>query len=496
MIPGVQENGRKASKRVDSEGIDHKKRRQNNPGIRVQGGRIYDSEKGTTCHQCRQKTVETKAKCGSCTLYWCPRCLLNRYGEDVEKVSAQAKWDCPRCRALCNCSNCRKKAGKEATGILSAISKAGGYNSVCDMLQKIPEATRSQIVIKEKTLGVKTAAVQKLKGSKRPLKRPCSITHAQSVSLPGIPEQGKEEPFCILKPGGRAAGPFWTFADRVDIPQDCRHGDVVQLLEFLKVFGCVFPGPLPHPAVIAADLLQPARTKQKRGCSSDSPVAAVHVTLLALVQKELGRRHVPSLRTWQEDMKPYLKKVSEHKSANSETLEQREEVNYPQGGYWGLAPCLRLQMLCDLQHDVLSTSIIREHIQKSLDEAQTWEREAEALARKEAKAIVREERNNRIARMIAELQKPSLTLEEQNEIKAAASNLDEPQAMFSNPKEPPSLACVRTVPLLNEKREAALWKVQSSDCFTGAADCVLMETGLTEGSSACWHVLPLPSAAN
>ena len=37
--------------------------------------------------QCRQKTVEVKAKCTKCTLHWCPRCLLNRYGEEVAKVS-------------------------------------------------------------------------------------------------------------------------------------------------------------------------------------------------------------------------------------------------------------------------------------------------------------------------------------------------------------------------------------------------------------------------
>ena len=36
--------------------------------------------------QCRQKTVEVKAKCTDCTLYWCPRCLTNRYGEVVEEV--------------------------------------------------------------------------------------------------------------------------------------------------------------------------------------------------------------------------------------------------------------------------------------------------------------------------------------------------------------------------------------------------------------------------
>lgn len=36
--------------------------------------------------QCRQKTVEVKAKCTKCTLFWCPRCLSNRYGEEVEEV--------------------------------------------------------------------------------------------------------------------------------------------------------------------------------------------------------------------------------------------------------------------------------------------------------------------------------------------------------------------------------------------------------------------------
>jgi len=34
---------------------DKKKRRRNHAGRRVVHGRIYDSEKGTTCHQCRQK---------------------------------------------------------------------------------------------------------------------------------------------------------------------------------------------------------------------------------------------------------------------------------------------------------------------------------------------------------------------------------------------------------------------------------------------------------
>jgi hypothetical protein len=40
--------------------------------------------------QCRQKTVEVKAKCTACTLYFCPRCLENRYKELVDEV----RWGC------------------------------------------------------------------------------------------------------------------------------------------------------------------------------------------------------------------------------------------------------------------------------------------------------------------------------------------------------------------------------------------------------------------
>jgi Zinc-finger domain of monoamine-oxidase A repressor R1 len=69
---------------------------------------VYAVSTPLVLYQCRQKTVEVKAKCTSCTLWWCPRCLLNRYGEEVEAVAALKDWRCPRCRSLCNCSNCRK----------------------------------------------------------------------------------------------------------------------------------------------------------------------------------------------------------------------------------------------------------------------------------------------------------------------------------------------------------------------------------------------------
>ena len=32
-------------------------------GVRVQGGRVYDSKFGVTCHWCRQKTLEAHVTC-------------------------------------------------------------------------------------------------------------------------------------------------------------------------------------------------------------------------------------------------------------------------------------------------------------------------------------------------------------------------------------------------------------------------------------------------
>lgn len=82
---------------------DGVQKRTKSPGVRVIGGRIYDSENGKTCHQCRQKTLEFMASCKnvvgkkSCTQNFCPKCLLNRYGEKVEEAVKSEEWKCPRC---------------------------------------------------------------------------------------------------------------------------------------------------------------------------------------------------------------------------------------------------------------------------------------------------------------------------------------------------------------------------------------------------------------
>ncbi|KAJ1278988.1 hypothetical protein BS78_04G120600 [Paspalum vaginatum] len=102
---------------------------------------------GNTCHQCRQQTTDfprdckgyrTKGREGPCTIRYCGRCLLNRYGKEEELVPMEG-WICPKCRGICNCSVCRKKKGEMPTGALAHVAKTTGCTSVHDLLQKLPE---------------------------------------------------------------------------------------------------------------------------------------------------------------------------------------------------------------------------------------------------------------------------------------------------------------------------------------------------------------------
>uniref|UniRef100_A0A667Y731 Cell division cycle associated 7 like n=1 Tax=Myripristis murdjan TaxID=586833 RepID=A0A667Y731_9TELE len=103
--------------------------------------KIWDKENGSSCHQCRQKTLDTKTVCrsGFCVGVkgqFCGPCLKNRYGEDVRTVLLDPTWSCPICRGVCNCSLCRKKEGRCATGTLVALARYNGHDNVHDYLKR------------------------------------------------------------------------------------------------------------------------------------------------------------------------------------------------------------------------------------------------------------------------------------------------------------------------------------------------------------------------
>ncbi|KAL3529323.1 hypothetical protein ACH5RR_008645 [Cinchona calisaya] len=148
-------------------------KRNMSPGIRLIGGRIYDSENGKTCHQCRQKTLDFSVSCRNfsgnkqCAFHYCHICLLNRYGEKAEEAAVLGcTWKCPSCRGVCNCSRCMKQRGCKPTGILLHTAKANGFSSVSEMLHleemKRPEKDEGASSKKRKATNEEPAASSKI----------------------------------------------------------------------------------------------------------------------------------------------------------------------------------------------------------------------------------------------------------------------------------------------------------------------------------------------
>ncbi|CAL8340133.1 unnamed protein product [Merluccius merluccius] len=103
--------------------------------------KVYNRVTGSTCHQCRQKTVDTKTCCRSDECrgiqgQFCGPCLRNRYGEDVKKALLDPEWQCPPCRGICNCSFCRQREGRCPTGILFPLAQYHGFSDVHSYLSR------------------------------------------------------------------------------------------------------------------------------------------------------------------------------------------------------------------------------------------------------------------------------------------------------------------------------------------------------------------------
>ncbi|NWH31917.1 CDCA7 protein, partial [Chloropsis hardwickii] len=97
--------------------------------------KVYNRAMGSTCHQCRQKTIDTKTNCRNPDCVgvrgqFCGPCLRNRYGEDVRAALLDPTWRCPPCRGICNCSFCRQRDGRCATGVLVYLAKYHGFDNV------------------------------------------------------------------------------------------------------------------------------------------------------------------------------------------------------------------------------------------------------------------------------------------------------------------------------------------------------------------------------
>ncbi|XP_009071140.1 PREDICTED: cell division cycle-associated protein 7 [Acanthisitta chloris] len=106
--------------------------------------KVYNRAMGSTCHQCRQKTIDTKTNCRNPDCIgvrgqFCGPCLRNRYGEDVRTALLDPTWRCPPCRGICNCSFCRQRDGRCATGVLVHLAKYHGFDNVHAYLKSLKQ---------------------------------------------------------------------------------------------------------------------------------------------------------------------------------------------------------------------------------------------------------------------------------------------------------------------------------------------------------------------
>ncbi|XP_040890503.1 cell division cycle-associated protein 7-like [Toxotes jaculatrix] len=111
--------------------------------------KVYNRVTGSTCHQCRQKTVDTKTCCRSEDCrgiqgQFCGPCLRNRYGEDVRKALLDPEWKCPPCRGICNCSFCRQREGRCPTGILFPLAQYHGFSDVHSYLSSLRNKLKTE----------------------------------------------------------------------------------------------------------------------------------------------------------------------------------------------------------------------------------------------------------------------------------------------------------------------------------------------------------------
>ncbi|GMI85479.1 hypothetical protein HRI_002217200 [Hibiscus trionum] len=170
------------------------------------GIRTCDSENGKTCHQCRQKRMNFLALCKNlkkdkqCTIKYCQKCLLNRYGEKEEEVALLADWKCPKCRDICNCSFCMKKKGHNPTGILVFTAKKTGFSSVSELLQaKGPENFKYERIVKDIGVSPKkqtkdsTATSPRMLGKENSFDGDCDSKVSSQNLISSLPDEKKSK---------------------------------------------------------------------------------------------------------------------------------------------------------------------------------------------------------------------------------------------------------------------------------------------------------------
>uniref|UniRef100_A0A2K5DJX6 Zinc-finger domain-containing protein n=1 Tax=Aotus nancymaae TaxID=37293 RepID=A0A2K5DJX6_AOTNA len=103
--------------------------------------KITEEDLENICSNSREKIYN---HCCGVRGQFCGPCLRNRYGEEVRDALLDPNWHCPPCRGICNCSFCRQRDGRCATGVLVYLAKYHGFGNVHAYLKSLKQEFEMQ----------------------------------------------------------------------------------------------------------------------------------------------------------------------------------------------------------------------------------------------------------------------------------------------------------------------------------------------------------------
>jgi hypothetical protein len=86
-----------------------KRRKTNNNQAKDKRVKKKPGEMGR-CHTCKYRPIWTLKPCSTCDSQYCYGCLFRLFDLPPEQAMQFPVWECPKCKKICSCSGCNKKA--------------------------------------------------------------------------------------------------------------------------------------------------------------------------------------------------------------------------------------------------------------------------------------------------------------------------------------------------------------------------------------------------
>ncbi|KAJ4961799.1 hypothetical protein NE237_021709 [Protea cynaroides] len=436
--------------------------RTESPGNRASGGRVYNSKNGKSCHQCRQKTLNFSSACKTlknnklCTLKFCHKCLLNRYGEKAEEMAVSDDWTCPKCRGICNCSFCMKKRGYRPTGMLVNTAKESGFSSVSEMLHvKGPEIFRL-----ERTLKVEPVATPTRK----------MVTKSQNTGKNTRTTDNSNVDIQLPQ------GADLTTVAGIDVAAE-DVGHALQFLEFCAAFGKVLDLKEGQSESILRELLC--------GDSIDTTQSSLnvrfHAQLLSLIQKDLGEESHLSSTTSSRDS--WLKALRKCISESHFSLKDWSAECFARGdSYDKLDSSQKLRVLNFLCDETLDTVKLRNWIEEQNSRFVEREKQAKekVLAAKDKEKCLKWKLQDEVTKAILLKNDTPLSISEHQDlvsnikVEVAKAHAETLEAMGMVPNKKQRSDAVRTDPVLLDEDGCVYWNLRG---YSSESNILLQDIG-------------------